>query len=140
VFLLYYAHSMCLYGTEVERAEVAAITRWLPYYCVVDPSTLQCHADKEDGDGGMRYFLRVIDRCDALIFSRLLGKVTAGVGLEVNHALTRRIPVYELGDGKVSQVAARVEFLSREETLAQYTLWRNSPGRSGRVHLNIQKG
>jgi hypothetical protein len=139
--LLYYAHAMCLYGTEVERAEVAAITRRLPNYCVVDPSTLQCYSEKNGDDDSMLYFLRVVDCCDALVFSRLLGKVTAGVGLEVNHALARRIPVYELGDGEVSQVAAGVEFLSREETLAQYTLWRNSPGRSRlATPLNIQKG
>ena len=119
VFLIYYAHAMCLYGPEVERAEVAAITRRLPSCCVVDPGTIQQDAGKGDDDG-MRYLLRVIDCCDTLVFSRLLGKVTAGVGLEVNHALARRIPVYELGDGTVSQVAARVEFLSREETLAQY--------------------
>jgi hypothetical protein len=50
--------------------------------------------------------------------------------------------VYELGDGEVSKVEATgVEFLSREETLAQYTLWRNSPGRSRlATPLNIQKG
>ena len=119
---------MCLCGTEVESAEVAAIKRRLPYYCVVDPSTLQGHAD--GGDDSMRYFLRVIDRCDALVFSRLLGKITAGVGLEVNYALTRRIPVYELGDGEISKIAMRVEFLSREETLSQYTLWHNSRSRS----------
>jgi hypothetical protein len=120
--LLYYAHAMCLYGTEAESTEVSAITRCLPYYEIVDPSTLQSHADKSDD--GMRYFFKVIDRCDALVFSRLLGEITAGVGLEVNHALTRLIPVYELDDGKTSRITRPVEFLSRDETLKQYALWR----------------
>jgi hypothetical protein len=117
---------MCLYCTEVESAEVVAITRCLPFYEIVNPSTLQSHVDKSDD--GMRYFYRMIDYCDALVFSRLLGKITAGVGLEVNHALTRLIPVYELGNGRILRVTEPVRFLSREETLKQYAFWRTSFG------------
>jgi hypothetical protein len=113
---------MCLYRTEAESAEVAAITRCLPYHEIVDPSTLQSHVDKSDD--GMWYFFKVIDHCDALVFSRLLGEITAGVGLEVNYALTRLIPVFELDDGKTSRITRPVEFLSRDETLKQYALWR----------------
>ena len=71
----------------------------------------------------MGYFFRVIDYCDALVFSRLLGKITSGVGLEVNHALAASAMVYELDNGKISKVCRPVEFLSREETLKLYALW-----------------
>jgi len=116
---------MCLYGTEAERAQLTALARRLPYYVIVDPGGLQSHADKSND--GMRYFFRVIDHCDALVFSRLSGEITAGVGLEVNHALTRLIPVYELGYEKILKITGPVTFLSREETLRQYSLWRASP-------------
>ncbi len=117
---------MCLYGTEAERAQLTVLARRLPYYVIVDPGGLQSHADKSND--GMRYFFNVIDYCDALVFSRLLGKITAGVGLEVNHALARCIPVYELGNGKILKVDEPVTFLSREETLNQYSLWRTLDG------------
>jgi len=113
---------MCLYGTDAERVQVAAMARLLPYYVIVDPSTLQSHADESKDIMG--YFFKVIDYCDALIFSRLLGEIAVGVGLEVNHALTRLIPVYELEDEGILRITEPVAFLSREETLKRYTLWR----------------
>jgi hypothetical protein len=117
---------MCLYGTEAERAQLTTLARRLPYCVIVDPGALQSHADKSDDDG-IRYFFRVIDHCDALVFSRLSGEITVGVGLEVNHALTRLIPVYELGSEKILKITRPVMSLSREETLKQYSLWRASP-------------
>ena len=113
-----------MYGTEVETAEIASIIKNLPSCFVVDPSALQNRAEKSDD--GMRYFFKVIDYCDVLVFSRLLGKITSGVGLEVNHALARLIRVYELDDGRVWRVIAPVEFLSREDTVKQYALWRTA--------------
>jgi len=115
---------MCIYGTEAESSEIAAITRYLPYYQIIDPSALQSEVDKSND--GMRYFFRVIDYCHALVFSRLLGKITSGVGLEVSHAITRHVTVYELDNGKIYRIITPVEFLSREETLKQYALWRTT--------------
>jgi hypothetical protein len=135
--LLYYAHAMCIYGTEVERAEVAVITRHLPYYDLVNPGTLQAHAEKSAG--GMHYFFRVIDFCDALVFSRLIGKITSGVGLEVNHALATNVPVYELDYGNVWRITTPVEFLSREETLKQYNLWQTTIGLTASGDLSTRK-
>ncbi len=131
--LLYYAHSMCLYGTETEAAEVALIARCLPYYDIIDPRALQ---DKVDGsDDAMRYFFKVINYCDALVFSRLLGEITSGVGLEVNHALAKFIPVYELGEGKVWSVTQPVQFLSREDTIKQYSKWRAAVAQRDKVSV-----
>ena len=122
--LVYYAHSMCVYGTEAEAAEVASLMRLLPYDVIVDPSILLSQANKNND--GMRYFFRVIDYCDTLVFSRLLGEITSGVGLEVNHALSRLIPVYELDDDRIWSITRPVEFLSREDTIKQYALWRTA--------------
>jgi hypothetical protein len=72
----------------------------------------------------MAYWFRLIDCCDALVFSRLLNRITSGVGLEVNHALARPIPVHELRQGKMVSVANPVQFMTRKETLKQFEFWR----------------
>jgi hypothetical protein len=116
---------MCLYGTEAESSEADDIARRLPSCHIVNPGILQRQAD--ESVDAMRYFFKVVEYCDALVFSRLLGEISAGVGLEVNHALAKSIPVYELFDGSVFRVSRPVSFLSRDETLKRYVLWRNSP-------------
>ena len=73
----------------------------------------------------MRYWFRQIDFCDALVFSRLLNRITSGVGLEVNHALARPIPVFELCKEGIVSVSKPVQFLTREETLKYFEFWRS---------------
>lgn len=114
---------MCMYGTCAEATELSIINRRLPCYEIVDPSLIQKSADKDEG---MRFFFRIIDNCDALIFSKLLGKITSGVGLEVNYALSRQIHVFELENGRVVSLTTPALYLSREETYKQYELWRGS--------------
>jgi hypothetical protein len=118
---VYYAHAMCLYGTAVEKAEMLAIAAHLPDHEIVNPGTLQ----SADGNKGMQYWFSLVDGCDALVFSRLLNRVTAGVGLEVNHALARPIPVHELlHQDRMIGVVKPVQFLTREETLKHFEFWR----------------
>ena len=112
---------MCLYGTAIEKAELLAIAAYLPGYEIVNPGKLQ----STDRNGGMQYWFSLVDGCDALVFSRLLNRVTAGVGLEVNHALARPIPVHELlHQDRMVGVAKPVQFLTREETLKHFEFWR----------------
>jgi hypothetical protein len=118
---------MCIYGTDYEKEEIALIRKHLPDYQIVDPGSFQTNAEKSRE--GMRYCFRIIDGCHALIFSRLLGKVTAGVGLEVNYAISKPIPVYELQGGGIGQVSRPIRFLSREDTLKHYDFWRGITGR-----------
>ncbi len=118
---VYYAHAMCLYGTDFEKTELLSIAAHLPDCEIVNPGTLQTKQSKNDG---MAYWFSLIDHCDALVFSRLLNRVTSGVGLEVNHAVARPIPVHELRKGKMVSVANRVQFMTREETLKQFEFWR----------------
>ena len=112
---------MCLYGTVLEKTEMLAIATHLPGCEIVNPGTLQNNQGKKDG---MAYWFGLIDCCDALVFSRLLNRVTSGVGLEVNHALARPIPVHELSYDKMVSVTRPVEFLTREETLKHFDFWR----------------
>lgn len=103
---IYYAHAMCIYDTETEANEIWAIAKSLPYFEIVNPSLLQLKVNEPDT--GMVRFYRIIDGCRILVFSRLLGKITSGVGLEVNYALRNSIPVYELKNSRISKVYARV--------------------------------
>jgi hypothetical protein len=112
---------MCLYGTALEKAEILAIAAHLPDCEIVNPGTLQKGAGKNEE---MQYWFRLVDGCDALVFSRLLNRVTAGVGLEVTHALARPIPVHELCHDKMIGVTKPVQFLTREETLKHFEFWR----------------
>lgn len=124
---LYYAHAMCIYGTDYEK-EVGLIRKHFPDYQIVDPGSFQTNVEKSRE--GMKYCFGIIDGCHALVFSRLLGKVTAGVGLEVNYAISRPIPVYELQGGRIESVSRPVKFLSREDTLKHYSFWRSVTGRA----------
>ena len=94
---------MCTYGTDSEKAETSLIRKYFPEYLIVNPGYFQ--PNMAISDGSMKHFFRIIDGCHVLVFSRLLDDVTAGVGLEVNHAISRPIPVYELRKGWVEHVA-----------------------------------
>ncbi len=112
---------MCIYGSTFEKAELLSIAAHLPEWEIVNPGTLQ---NKQSKSTGMAYWFSLIDCFDALVFSRLLNRITSGVGLEVNHALARPIPVHELRQGKMVSVADPVLFMTREETLRQFEFWR----------------
>src|ERR1700722_15913889 len=112
---------MCLYRTAFEKAEMLAISAHLPDHEIVNPGALQGSANKNEG---MQYWFNLVDGCDALVFSRLLNRVTAGVGLEVNHALALPIPVHELYQDRMIGVVKPVQFLTREETLKHFEFWR----------------
>jgi hypothetical protein len=108
---VYYAHAMLLYGTKREKEELKQIIRRFPNYTLVNPSTLE-----PPEDGGMDFYKNIVARCDSLVFSRLAGEVTAGVGIEIKHALSLGKPVYELRSAKLFRVKKAVKHLSREET------------------------
>lgn len=53
-----------------------------------------------------------------------LGKITAGMEIEVNHALAEKKSAYELTDGKIIKVEQAVKEISRMETIRLYDVWR----------------
>ena len=69
----------------------------------------------------MSYCLELIDACDALIFSKCGNYITAGIGKEVNYALTKGKLVYELRGNHVKSIHEPVTYLSIERTLRLYS-------------------
>ena len=112
---LYYSHAMPLYGTIIEKNEKKQILETIPFVEIVDPGSYQDNPEKRLG--GMNYCLKLVDECDAVAFSRFKGEITAGVGKEVNYAISRNVPVYEIKEGKLINVKEPVEHLSLLETL-----------------------
>ena len=113
---IYYAHAIWLYGSSLEQKEIDLIGRIFPDWEIVNPSKLT----RPERVGGLEFYKGQVERCDVVIFSRLAGKITAGVGLEVNHGLSRKKAVYEIGDRELIPVFKPVEFLSRQDTVALF--------------------
>ncbi len=120
---IYHAHPICTYGRLAEQREQLLIRQIFPGYEIVDPGLYKKNEEKRLG--GMEYCMKLVDSCDALAFSRILGKVTSGVGLEVEHALASGKAVYELIGNGVRQVSEPLAYVSREETLQLYDEWEN---------------
>jgi hypothetical protein len=100
---IFYSHAKRLYGSETERRQISIIKERFPGSEVVDPASGGDAPGQAERDIG--YFLEVVDRCDCLVFSRRMGVVTSGVLQEVNHAVSKGMPVYEIrGGGRVVQV------------------------------------
>jgi len=118
---IYYAHAMCIYGTDDEEIEINHIKINFPELKIVDPGSYANNPQKRKE--GMEYCKKLVTNCDALVFTRLLGKITSGVGIEIHHALSQNKPVYELENGKVKIIKTPPKYISREETIALYLDW-----------------
>jgi len=90
---VFYSHPMKLYGTAAERRELALIQGRFAGWEIVDPSALQSSAEP---GRETEFYLGLVDSCDCLVFSRHFGYITEGVRPEVEHALSKGKPVYEL--------------------------------------------
>jgi len=119
---LYYAHAMCLYGHYHEDAELELIRAGFPGHRIVNPAGYDDHPAKRRDTLG--FCFRLIDKADVVVFSRLLGKVTAGVGAEVRYALEAGKPVFEIRDGRLVAVKRPVRFIGRDATVALYREFR----------------
>ena len=111
---VFYSHPMKLYGSAAEKREIALIGKRFVGYEIVDPSTLQVG---EKPRRATEYYLELVDSCDCLVFSRLYGNVTEVVKPEVDHALSKGKPVYELRDGNFIPVTEPVINLPMRERI-----------------------
>jgi hypothetical protein len=111
---VFYSHPMKLYGSAAERREVSLIQQRFVGCEIVNPSALQTSAEP---GREIEYYLGLVDSCDCLVFSRFFGYVTEGVKPEVDHALSKGKPVYELRDRKIIVVAGPVANLPMKERL-----------------------
>jgi hypothetical protein len=105
---------MKIYGSAAERREVSQIRDHFVGYEIVDPSE---HPANAEPGGETEYYLRLVDTCDCLVFSRFFGYVTEGVKPEVDHALSKGKEVYELRDGRFIPVSGPVVNLPMRERL-----------------------
>jgi len=109
---------MPIYGTKQERRERLLIEQHFPGHEIVDPGAIQTNPEKRRR--GMEYCLELVETCDSVVFTRFLSVITAGVGKEVNHALSKGKLVHELQGVRVVPVTEPVAYLSREETVELY--------------------
>ncbi len=113
---VYYSHAMPLYETKQELNERKQIFKKFPKAVIVDPGTYQNNPEKQRE--GMEYCLRLVQTCQALVYSKFNGKITAGVGKEVNFALDQKIDVFELNGNELQKITKPVEHLSIMDTIS----------------------
>ena len=122
--VLYYAHPMCTYGTIAEEFELKTIRAEFRRVRIVNPARYDGHPEKLRDTVG--FCLRLVEKCDAVVFTRLMGRVTAGVGKEVNYAIRIGRPVFELVGSRIKRRKSRIKYISRAATIRLYTRWRRS--------------
>jgi len=81
----------------------------------------------------MNFCLRLVEKCDIVVFSRLSGKITAGLGKEVNHALKKGKAVYKLTQRGLVRRYQTVKYLPRLATIRLYCIWRRDQWASQRT-------
>ena len=118
---VYYAHAMCLYGTEQEKEELTLLRKNFQNAEIVNPADHQNNLDGTEEQ--MDFYLSLVERCDIVVFSRLLGKITSGVGKEVNHALKKGKEVYMLDGASLFPIKSLVKYISRQNTRELYLTW-----------------
>lgn len=118
---IYYAHALCVYGTPCEQKELKAIRSRFRKCRVVNPARYSSHPEKLRDN--VEFCLRLVAKCDIVVFSCILGKVTAGVGKEVNHALKLGKIVYEIKPAGLVQRQRAVKYISRLKSIQLYRKW-----------------
>ncbi len=121
---LYYAHPMPFYGTKHESNEKQQILKNFPQAEIIDPGTFQSNPEKRRL--GMEFCFKLISKCKILVFSKFRGKITSGVGIEINFAISKGIEVFELNVKKLKKVKKPVDYLSISETINLPGYYKNS--------------
>ena len=110
---VYFAHAQPVYGTDEEKANLASIARWFKDHAIVNPAEV-----KEYHIRDMNFYLGVVEKCDALVFTKFKGFVMGGVGKEVERALELGKKVYELSGVGFTRIESTPRYLSHDETVA----------------------
>ncbi len=121
---VYFAHAVCVYGSEEEKSQLTKIRHRFRRAIIFNPADYRGHPEKRLDSMG--FCFKLIDFCDSVVFTRILGKVTSGVGKQVNFALSRGKQVHELAGERLIPVRRPVSYVSRERTRVLYRAWRHS--------------
>lgn len=122
---VYYAHAMCTYGHPSESFELQFIRASFPAHRIINPAAYADNPVKRRDV--LEFCFRLVESAEGIVFSRLLGKITAGVGAEVNYGLSIGRPVFELKSWRLSmeewslkRIERPVRFIGRDATIALY--------------------
>jgi hypothetical protein len=107
---VYYAHARCTYGEPDEGHDLQRIRTELPRISIVNPAKYEGDPLKQADTMG--FCFNLIEGCDMVVFTRLMGKITSGVGKEINHALGLGKPVFELSEDLLSPCTRKVAYIS----------------------------
>ena len=120
---IYYAHHLWKYNTEIEKHELALISRCLPGCKILNPNGDIQHADLTDESKIMKVCLQKVSQCDGLVFSSLTGVVGHGVYDEVQQALSLKKPVWYIENNEL-RLCSGVEFEIIDESRRVYAIVR----------------
>jgi nucleoside 2-deoxyribosyltransferase len=99
--MTYYAHSVYKYNTPIEQYELSLIPGK-----VINPNGIVDQTKTEEEI--MQQCYKLIDKCDALVFSSVDGVIGRGVAGEITHAFIRNKTVYYLHGNKLNKVKSIV--------------------------------
>jgi hypothetical protein len=119
---VYYAHARCTYGDPDEGHDLQRIRTELPRISIVNPAKYEGDPLKQADTMG--FCFNLIEGCDMVVFTRLMGKITSGVGKEINHALGLGKPVFELSEDLLSPCTRKVAYISINATISLYGKYR----------------
>lgn len=131
-YRVYFAHAKPDYNSQIEK-EVIKMYGAFEGTVIVNPADpALCNSCIANS---MSYWLGIVSSCTALTYIRYHGKITAGVGLEINHALERKMKVWEIrlwqGRNGISHervwVENPVKYLSVAETKALFEKYNREP-------------
>lgn len=122
---IYHSHAMPTYDTQQELREQDLILKSIPESKIVDPGSYKTNPEKRNSKDPMQFCLSLVKKCESLVFSKFAGKITAGVGKEVNYALSLGLSVYEIIDNRLQKITKPVECLSVFETINLPGYYRN---------------
>lgn len=112
---IYYAHPICLYGSIAEQEQLSCISTKFENSEIINPAMYPSQS--------MEFYLELVEKSDIVVFSCLLGKITSGVGKEINHALKNGKEVYKLNEGIFHLIKLPVSYMSRQATVNLYEQW-----------------
>ncbi len=115
---IYYSHAVCTYEHPIEARALQKIAREFPGFSIENPLKYDWHP--------MPWFLRRVDRCELLVFSRLDGQLTGGAGMEIEQALRSGKLVFELPEscsGYLTLITRPPAYLSQQASVQLCRKW-----------------